>query len=87
MKTEEKILKRVWVIKDTSTGEFFSMLGGAPTFYATLDFARTFETEQEAILCEEELIHPEAKFLNRDTYPVQYEYFERIETYISFREV
>lgn len=59
-----------WYIQDEKTGKFFSSLG-SPHFTANQEIAALFETERDAVLCEEQFIHNDIKFLAYDTIPVE----------------
>lgn len=61
---------QVWIIKDQLTGHFFTLLGGKH-FSANLEIAQRFNSESDAILCEEQEIHNDITMLDYESIPAE----------------
>jgi hypothetical protein len=59
-----------WFIQDEKTNKYFSMLGSLH-FTDNIEIAQQFNSERDAIICEENHIHCSIDFLQYYTIPVQ----------------
>ena len=58
----------VWVIKCEKTGKYFSLLG-SPHFTDNVEIAQRFDSENDAVLCEEQHIFNNLDLLDYDSMP------------------
>lgn len=59
-----------WIIKDQMSDKFFSLLG-SPHFTENIEIAQRFDSEEDAILCEEQYIFTDPAFLDNESIPAE----------------